>query len=501
MENETIKITYAKNLSKLNFNSLISIPVNSNVNIKTILSVQSHVSNCKVECGSGKAIISGKIAVKVLYVDTDNLTNTLTDTQTFNETLLDSSIVSDSYINVCNNCVACKILSTNGTLKISADVSIVPIMYVNLAINNSASNYENMQMKKSLINTSTLSSLVSTTFEHTCILETKHQINKILCYNCWFDKEDVTAFDGYAVVDGKLYSQLIYETVENEQTSVKEIFSSSTLKCDVEIKELAKDCMLDLCFNCTAPQENITTELEDGNSVVNITHILFANGVALKPISIDIIDDMFSTENNLEITLTKRDFTLSQTCQHFKDSVSGDIQLNETEPAIDEIVATLTPQAEITNQYLKDENLWVEGIVSAQVVYLNENKELSTKQVELPFVLNSKISLQKLGCLHLQATVASTRTKVKRGTILDLDFGVCFAVCLYNTQELEMIDTISIGKPLNNSAYDFQIFLAKPNETMWELCKRIKISPENLQALNPNLPLVMQGGEKVIIKR
>ena len=49
--------------------------------------------------------------------------------------------------------------------------------------------------------------------------------------------------------------------------------------------------------------------------------------------------------------------------------------------------------------------------------------------------------------------------------------------------------------------YDYQIFIAKQGETMWDLCKRIKISPENISQYNKDLPLVMNGGEKVIIKR
>lgn len=64
-----------------------------------------------------------------------------------------------------------------------------------------------------------------------------------------------------------------------------------------------------------------------------------------------------------------------------------------------------------------------------------------------------------------------------------------------------MVDNLSIGKALDFGMFDYQIFIAKPDETMWDLCKRIKINPDEIGKYNPNLPLVMTGGEKVIVKR
>ena len=96
------KTSLTKTLNKLSFNSNFSMNVDSNANIKNILDVESYLYDLKAEAGSGKAVVSGKLGVKVLYIDTDNITNTLTDSQTINETLVDPSITADAYINVSN---------------------------------------------------------------------------------------------------------------------------------------------------------------------------------------------------------------------------------------------------------------------------------------------------------------------------------------------------------------------------------------------------------------
>ena len=97
---ENVKITHAKSMNKFNFNLTLSAPIETQTNIKKVLDINSYMFDQKVESGNGKAIISGKIGTKVLYLDTDNMTATLTTTSNFNETVLDNSISVNSHVNI-----------------------------------------------------------------------------------------------------------------------------------------------------------------------------------------------------------------------------------------------------------------------------------------------------------------------------------------------------------------------------------------------------------------
>ena len=111
MEENSNKIAYSKNMNKFTFNTTLTIPIDSNANIKTILDVNTFLFDQKVECGNGKAILSGKIGVRVFYLDTDNMTNSVYDHQSFNETYLDNFITSDTFINVLNYSIVNDVLS------------------------------------------------------------------------------------------------------------------------------------------------------------------------------------------------------------------------------------------------------------------------------------------------------------------------------------------------------------------------------------------------------
>ena len=177
------------------------------------------------------------------------------------------------------------------------------------------------------------------------------------------------------------------------------------------------------------------------------------------------------------------------------------MSLTGEEPAIDEVVANLNQNAEVTNSYIKDNSIYIEGVVGSNLTYIDENKELKNKQLENPFVINTKIQSTNLGCVHTQVSILDYKIKVKRGTNIEVEYTLFVNLEVYEKETHEMVDSFKIGKKLDFSKYDFQIYVAKPNESMWNLCKRIKISPEELNKYNKDLPLIMEGGEKVIIKR
>jgi hypothetical protein len=498
---ENLNISYIKNMPQHNFNTTINVAIDSNANIKNILDITTYLFDQRVECGSGKAIISGKIGIKVLYIDTDNMTNTLVDSTNFSETYLDNSITSSTNLNILNSTVLNSILSSDNNLKVNCEVRINPVAYLNIALKSNIKEQENLITKKCELSTSTISQFINTNFEHTINLETKNNITKILCHNSYFAPEKVVANDGFAVVEGVLHSHVVYESNSNENNSLLELFEKTKIKLDVETNGLSKDNTLDLTFAVDKSFDNITTETDEDNNVIVLKNKIQMCGVALKNITINVIDDAFSTTNEIEVNTSQREFTKNCEPLNLSEIVTNEMSLSNDEPAIDEVVANLNITPEITNTYIKDNKLFVEGLISSNLIYVDENKEIKNKQLEIPFVINTKQQLESLGCVHHEIDIVDTKVKVKRGTIIEVEYSLFMNLCIYENKTQSMVDNFTISKALDFSKYDFQIYLAKPKESLWDLCKRIKISPDEIHKHNKDLPLVMEGKEKIIIKR
>lgn len=495
-----VKIAYTKNLSKQMFNTVLSVPIDNNVNVKTILNISTYLFDEKAECGNGKAIISGRMGVKVLYIDTDNQTNTISTNQPFSETILDSTITADCYINIADRTILNSILSTDGVLKINCEISFNPIAYMNLGLENNSSLFDNLICKKNEIQAKTISNIIKKEWVHTAIFETKDSISKVLSHNAYFTVTKVSSNDGYAIIEGKILSHLVYET-SGEETKIKELQDSFNIKTDLEIENLSKDGLLDLSFVVDQSKEDLSTEFEDDNSIITIKNTICVNGVELKNISLELIDDAYSTENEIELTHSSRDYL--NAIQHFEvnENIFGEITLNGDEPAIDEIISNLNISPEITNSYMKDGELVLEGVVTSCLVLIDENREYRQKETTTPFSINSKIKMDELACIHSSANVLDCKVKIRRGTIIELEYSLEMSVCTFSKETTNMVGNVTLGKSLDFSNYDYQIFLAKPGETLWELCKRTKTNRDALLNSNKNLPLVMNGGEKIIVKR
>ncbi|MGN0788276.1 MAG: DUF3794 domain-containing protein [Candidatus Onthoplasma sp.] len=498
---DTIKLSYTKNLTGQNFATTITLPIDSNVNIKTILGIDCCLFDEAVECGNGKAIINGKLGVKVVYVDTDNITNTISTSQPFSEAILDNGITADSQIVLTNISCVNSVLSKDANLKINCELNMTPVLYLNLALSNNLTNIENMIVKKSEIKTTSISGVVKTNFDHTLNFEFKQPISKVLSINNEIVIETTTAKDGFVIVDGKIYSSLLYEVNDGDDNSIKELNEISNFKTDIEINGLNSEDLTDLYFTTNNFSTQITTEQEDDATIVSAVSQIKVNGVILRPVSIDLVDDLYSTDNEISLSSSNREYVKDLTKNSMTENVYGEISLADDETAIEDIVSNLNICPDITNQYVKDGQLYVEGIITSQIIYIDENKEYKNKNAELPFVINTKIEMSESTCVHPSISIMSCKHKARRGTIIELEYEVMLRLSCFEKCEKEIIDNLTIGKPLDFSNVDFQIFIARPNESMWDICKRIKISPETLTMYNKNLPLVMEGGEKIIVKR
>ena len=97
---------------------------------------------------------------------------------------------------------------------------------------------------------------------------------------------------------------------------------------------------------------------------------------------------------------------------------------------------------------------------------------IKNKQIQVPFVIDSKVSAENLDFLHQDISHISSKIKIKRGTIIEIEYCLFINFSNYEKETREIVDSFTIGKQIDNSKYDFQIFIAKSGETLWDLCKR-----------------------------
>lgn len=499
-ENNISSTAFIKNLNKQTFNTSINLQVDSKANIKTILNCSCHFFDVKINSANGKAIVTGRVGVKVLYLDDDNLTNTISDTQPFSENVLDATITSDCNIVLTNLSSSCSCTNNGTSCKADCVISFCPVLYLNLAWNEAEVDSSYIT-KQTQLTTTQIKSIVNTSFEHTTNIETHDEISKILFVDSALCQTNVTAQNGYATVEGKIFTTIVYETNEQEETKIKQTKDEISFKTDVELENLNESDILNLTLTLNKNKQNISTELEDDLSVITVDNVVDVCGVVLTKTEINIVDDLYSTNHELSLNKTQREFLCNSKTCYINETIFGELTLSKDEPVIEEIISNCNTSYEITNTYTLNGTIQFEGVITSNLIYLNEDKQVVCKTLEIPYVINTKIEAETLPTHSIDLSVTPSSIKARRGTIVEVEYAVCANINLFDSCTMEIVDNISQGKELDFSKYDYQIFIAKPNETMWELCKRIKCHPNTLNECNKNLPDRFVGNEKIVVKR
>lgn len=501
MEENNYKYANTLNLPTLNFKSQTKLNIDSNASIKQVLNIETCLLDTQIEPMSNKALVKGSIGIKVMYVDMDNMFNTLSDTITFSENIINDNITSNSQIAISNNQFISEFENDDKSIHINVDGTIDCVCNTNNSLNLFNPSSENLICKKSIMQTCYCVEKINknTSFNFDFKLETP--INKILSYDSKVVIDDANCYDGYVLINGQILNTIIYESNNNGYNSIKVFNNSTPFKSEVEASACNNDCFADMSAYINLNSTQITTDINETQTCFNMEYCIVTNGYIYKNINIDIIEDAYSLNNFVE--LVSNDYKLCNKMPYLKsiENVDTEITLAD-ELNVDEILGIVNTSATITQHTIKENALTIEGVISGNLLYLDETREIKHLPTQVPYSISIKQEFENdITSLHLNIVPMGCKCKIKRGNTLMLDYELSVAGSIYTTNNVKLIDNIKLGKSVDYGNVAFQIYIAHTGETDWDLCKRLHITKEQLMNFNTELPSVFTGGEKVVVYR
>ena len=71
----------------------------------------------------------------------------------------------------------------------------------------------------------------------------------------------------------------------------------------------------------------------------------------------------------------------------------------------------------------------------------------------------------------------------------------------YRIYETEYVSSVEIGEPTVENDSGVSVFLPREGEGLWQVAKRLKCSPEDVEKNNPDLVFPVKGDERILIYR
>jgi hypothetical protein len=208
----------------------------------------------------------------------------------------------------------------------------------------------------------------------------------------------------------------------------------------------------------------------------------------------EVVDDLFMLTHHTTIQRENISLTALTATSFFKERVYGEADLPDCEngsligvPAVTAFVA----------KTVYDEDLNVEGIVTTEIIYSSKG-ELKSVRAEVPYSINLIGDFTNKSVTRV--SVIDVNVKIKNN-IAEINLLLALEIASFAENSLCYISNVELGEEREVNTSGLSMYVAKDGDTMWDVCKALTATPEQIMAQNPALTFPLKQCDKVIYFR
>ena len=500
-ENKTdcLVVSAMQDLGRVEFDTSYGLQIEDGVTIDRIICAQSYLTETKIETLDKKAVYSGKITTKIVFLDSEGLYITAVGNSLFSHSFTNTQILDNGRLVARDECTTSEVSMENGKMnvKVGIGASVVEYAKQNYCVISQVA--DDIHCKKQDISLMHTEQDIEGNFNAECEIDVKGTITKILSSELNFIQTDVCALENAVSITGKLNAQIIYTMDTDEGTKVCCVADSCTVKGEIEANNIDMESILDVYSCVDASKIGINTTLNETNTILNIETNIVVNGVAYKMVTMPTVVDAYSTKTNLRTRVEEKQLLYMKRMDCFDETIMGEVKIEGSAP--DEILAVSNSNVVITKTNCVRGKLVIEGLVEGRILYRAEDGAVQNVGYAEPFQFEQDCDDVSCANAQIHAVVNSVRAKIRRSDLISVDIGMTLCGTIYYYESSYLMTKLECGEDLNFGSATYQIYFANANEDLWDVCKRLKVDADDLMRLNPNLNGSFKGGERIFVQR
>ena len=479
-----------------------NITVNGDDTITKVLSSSAFVDIAMpLECLKGECNVCGAVITNVVYLCENGEINNQTAKSQFSYKLSNENIDISSKINLAADVVGTQIDKVHGNqIKLLTTLSFNGVVLKNCEVEYLKEGGDGTYVKQQEQTLAFFDRQSCEKFEEKLEATVKDGVKKVLMTNVDLVVDEWNIGTNFISIEGELYAKILYAN-NQEASELQTITITKAFKQEFEADGLNKDFDADLFAYII--HENLLTQLEEkenGETAIEVTVPILVCYDVYAQNKILSVEDIYSTTDVLAVT--QGDCTTYKTLKPevIEGKVEGNVVLTDNDARIDKYLATTNVCSTISNSYIQDDTMFLEGVVSANVVYLND--ELGTIQsveIEIPYVLDKKVDIVGDVILEPTITLCDVDVMVKRGREIFFDAKAKAFVNVTlkaNTCMVTKVENVAKLPPRDSA---IEIYFALAGQSFWDIAKGLKIPTETIASQNPNLTDPLEKDENIAI--
>ena len=496
-EKNSFKVVKKKRLQKSEFNVECNIPVDGEIN--KIFSVCHTAMVENLEVLSGVVNYNGNIDFCILYEASNGEILTNNYSCPFSSKIEDEKITVGDKVQVEVEVVDFSIDSaTNSNIKINCLLMQKGVIISCYDIETIDTNDEDICSKKEEIYLSTFIGEASEVFTTTSEVSIKEPVKKVLLCDTSVSVKNVECGNNFVSVTGEVIGRLLYLT-ENDRYETSYI--NENFKEEVELEGVTRNSVAEAFVNIKRNQVKCDVVEQDRGVIVKLDIPVCLKVCAFEEKPCSVIRDIYSCREDIEISTESFDMTKELNQDFFETKIDGTLNLGEEHPRVDKLMFVAGTNLTISNSYIQNGELYVEGVAKANVVYLNdEENSLHSVTMEVPFVVSDKASVT---CdnpeISISAVLYDVDVIAKKGRDLYFD-GKLKIHARYDCDEIcAVITSANLTGDTIERDCSVELIYAKSGMEAWDIAKQFKVREEVLMLQNPEVVFPLAEDTNVVV--
>ncbi|MBQ4268053.1 MAG: hypothetical protein IJB97_00215, partial [Clostridia bacterium] len=237
---------------------------------------------------------------------------------------------------------------------------------------------------------------------------------------------------------------------------------------------------------------------EKGRSKIALSTTLAADCVLQVKDEIAAVDDAFSKSCEVTLKTEKRQGRYLTNSVKYVERISGTAAMSEEIDENGTLVAAVCPRVEVSCRKTERGGFDVEGIVQADVLFKTADGAHKKSVLSLPVAFPVDCEGE---FAEAEAIVYGLNVKRRKSGETEAEGAIKVVVKTYDGFAAEYVCEALEGEAYVESDCGVSVFLPKAGEDLWQVSKRLKRTPEELEKSNPDLKFPVEKGERILVYR
>lgn len=493
---DNIKTDGKKTITKKEISVGCNISPQEQKGIKKILGVEGSARITNNETLVDEIKLNGLVNFKVLYLDSENEMRSLDYIAEFTDSVSQQGVSLQSKISALASVKDISVSATDNQIKLMALTEIVIDELFSEEINALVGVSDNCLKRVKEIRVQNLTGSGTGSFEIAEEFETNTNIEKVLLFDSAAVVTDVKCGIDSVLVSGEVITDIIYKGATgiitkcfsmpfSEEVTVNGAFAGQKVSVRAEITD-----------------SKIILSGNETNNLIKAQVQLKISANAYEDKQIEVISDIYCAEKEIVKETVSKNTEYFTGCKFFDEKINGTAQLDVQMTAIKDIITTSASRSVLVNLIPGTDSVTAEGVVSAAVIYNDDNGEINSVQVELPYSIELRVeNLSLNGKIKGTAVLSNIYARAKRDKEIEAIAELKFCLEIFDSGCIEYISSIEEGEDKIPPKNAISVYLAEKGETMWDIAKALNMKPDEILKQNPDLKEPLENNMPVCIFR